>query len=299
MSAYDNTDSGRLYLAIDIGGSSIKYGVLDESFNFVHKNKIPSRILLGGEELLNRVMGIIADMSKQYPLEGVAIATTGAVDSGNGRVLYADDVMVGYTGTDFREIIKQKFNLNATACNDVNCLALSQIQFNKGKDFIVVAIGTGIGGGIVISDKLYEGYGYSAGEFGLMHLRDGKNWESLCSISALVKSAKEQKLLVSNGRELFDLFDAGNDTAYRIIDVFYKDMASALANLIYAFSPQKIIIGGGISARGDSLVAGFKKYLSMMTDQFYYEKTTIECAVYENDASMIGALQHYLIINNE
>lgn len=244
MSAYDNTDSGRLYLAIDIGGSSIKYGVLDESFNFVHKNKIPSRILLGGEELLNRVMGIIADMSKQYPLEGVAIATTGAVDSGNGRVLYADDVMVGYTGTDFREIIKQKFNLNATACNDVNCLALSQIQFNKGKDFIVVAIGTGIGGGIVISDKLYEGYGYSAGEFGLMHLRDGKNWESLCSISALVKSAKEQKLLVSNGRELFDLFDAGNDTAYRIIDVFYKDMASALANLIYAFSPQKIIIGG-------------------------------------------------------
>ncbi|HPY98951.1 MAG: Beta-glucoside kinase [Firmicutes bacterium ADurb.Bin099] len=299
MSAYDNTGSGRLYLAIDIGGSSIKYGVLDESFSFVHKSKIPSRIFLGGEELLNRVMGIIADMSKQYPLEGVAISTTGAVDSSNGRVLYADDVMVGYTGTDFREIIKQKFNLNATACNDVNCLALSQIQFNKGKDFIVVAIGTGIGGGVVISDKLYEGYGYSAGEFGLMHLRDGKNWESLCSISALVKTAKEHKLLVSNGRELFDLFDADNDTAYRIIDAFYKDMASALANLIYAFSPQKIIIGGGISARGDSLVAGFKRYLSMMTDQFYYEKTAIECAVYENDASMIGALQHYFIINNE
>ncbi|MGI6504893.1 MAG: hypothetical protein ACOX2V_00675 [Clostridia bacterium] len=57
MSAYDNTGSGRLYLAIDIGGSSIKYGVLDESFNFVHKSKIPSRILLGGEELLNSCNG--------------------------------------------------------------------------------------------------------------------------------------------------------------------------------------------------------------------------------------------------
>jgi predicted NBD/HSP70 family sugar kinase len=94
------------------------------------------------------------------------------------------------------------------------------------------------------------------------------------------------------------MFDANNDVAYQIVDSFYKDMASALANLIYAFSPQKIIIGGGISARGDSLISGIKKYLSIMMDEFYYEKTVIECAVYENDAAMIGALQHYLLINH-
>jgi len=298
MSTNRNSNSKKLYLSIDIGGSAIKYGVLDDSFSFIYKSKMPSKIFLGGKELLSRVMSIIADISKNYTIEGVAISTTGSVDSINAKVLYADDVLAEYTGTDYKKIIKQEFNLNAAACNDVNCLALSQMQFNKGKDYIVVAIGTGIGGAIVISDELYEGYGYSAGEFGLMHLRDGKNWETLCSMSALVKSSKEHKLLISNGKELFDMFDANNSVAYLVVDAFYKDMASALANLIYAFSPQKIILGGGISARGDSLVSGIKKYLSIMMDEFYYEKTVIECAVYENDAAMIGALQHYLLINH-
>ncbi len=299
MSIDNSSNSEKLYLSIDIGGSAIKYGVLDETFSFVYKSKMPSKIFLGGKELLSRVMSIVADISKKYSIEGVAISTTGSVDSKNAKVLYADDVLEDYTGTDYKKLIKQEFDLNAAACNDVNCLALSQMKFNKGKDFIVVAIGTGIGGAIVISDKLYEGYYYSAGEFGLMHLRDGKNWETLCSMSALVKSSKEHKLLISNGKELFDMFDANNDVAYKIVDSFYKDMASALANLIYAFSPQKIIIGGGISARGDSLINGVKKYLSIMMDEFYYEKTSIECAVYENDAAMIGALQHYLFMNHK
>lgn len=285
-----------IYLCIDIGGSSIKYGILNESFEFSYKDKTPSKFYLGGNSLSDLVMELIAKVKKEYNISGVAISSTGIIDSDNAKVLYADDVLNGYTGFDFKEEIDKAFGLKASACNDVNCLALSQMKFNKDRNFITLAIGTGIGGAIVIKNRLYEGHAFFAGEFGLMHLRDGMNFESLCAMSALVNAAKEKKLLINNGKELFDQFDLGNPIALKIVDSFYKDMASGIANLIYLLAPDNVIIGGGISARGGSLVVGICKYLSLMMDEYYLSKTGIECARYGNDAAMIGALHHYLSI---
>lgn len=288
-----NNNKNTRYLTLDIGGTFIKYSVMDGKKAFIFKDKTPSRIYEGGESLVKKVYSIIQETKKNHPIEGVAISSTGIVDSISGRIVYADDVMEGYTGRNYTKDIQDKFSLRASASNDVNCLALSQVPYNKGTDFVVVAIGTGIGGASVINDKVYEGYGFSAGEFGLMHIREGKNWEALCSVSALVKAAKEARLNVSNGKELFDLYDEEDELALEIVDNFNKDMANGISNLIYAFAPRKIILGGGISSRKEKLVTGIKKYLGIMMDSYYFAKTNIECAKYENDAAMIGALEHF------
>ncbi len=277
------------YICFDIGGTKIKYGLLDDNYNILEKNDVDTNAKQGGESVIAKVIDIINDYKLKHKLKGVAISTAGVVDHINGSIIYANDIMPGYTGLKIVDLINEKTNLPASVENDVNCFALSHILYNN-DDYLMVAIGTGIGGSIVINKKIYHGISNSAGEFGTM-LINGTKYENLASVSSLVRTAKKIGLDVNSGLEVFKLFDEGNSYAISAVNYFYKNLAIGLVNIGQIFNFSKIILGGGITNRKtflDELMLEIDKY----KDPAYF-KTKVEISPNTNDGGMIGALVNF------
>ena len=133
--------------------------------------------------------------------------------------------------------------------NDVNCFALAEIANRpKIKDFVLITLGTGIGGAIVVNRRIYRGASFASGEVGRMYVGD-VTWEETSSVKALVSLAQAQELPVNNGIELFRLYDEGNNDAIELITHWYFRVAKGISNLIYLFNPEILAIGGAISNR--------------------------------------------------
>lgn len=275
------------FLCFDIGGTKLKYGLLNNDYLILEKKEKDSNAYLGGAHILKLILEIIAE-HKNTELAGIAISTAGVVDHLSGKIIYANDIIPDYTGLDLKHEINKKTKLPVSVENDVNCFALSHI-LDTNEDFLMVTIGTGIGGAIVINQEIYHGKNNSAGEFGQM-LLGNKKFEVKASITALINKANEYGLNVKNGLEVFALYDNYNQLASKAVNYFYKNLSIGLINLSYIFNVSKIILGGGITNRKD-----FLKELNLrifkIADQAYF-KSQIEVSKSTSDGGMIGALVH-------
>lgn len=281
------------YIAFDIGGTKIKYSIIDKNYNIIKKNQIDTNAKLGGVHVINKVIDIINDYKNKFELNGVAISTAGVVDPTTGIILYANDVMPEYTGLNLPKMIYEKTNLFASVENDVNCFALSHL-LSIDTDYLMVAVGTGIGGSIVINKQIYHGITKSGGEFGNMIIDKGKRFEDLASITALVWYANELGLNVHNGLDVFNLYDQKDEKATKAVNYFYKYLALGLLNLAYIFNIPKIILGGGITNRPTFLTELMEKI--KLYENKPYNNTEIIVSKNTNDGGMLGALVHHLNI---
>ena len=176
------------YISIDIGGTFIKYGLISEDGAIIENHEMPTQAQKGGEEILNKVLKIIENYTKNHQIEGVAISTAGMVDRENGSIRYASDLIPNYTGINFKKTIREKFGLNSSVENDVNCAGLAEYTSGAGKDSkiaLILTIGTGIGGCAVINGEVYQGVSGSALEVGYMKINNG-TFQSLGSAKSLV-----------------------------------------------------------------------------------------------------------------
>ena len=172
------------------------------------------------------------------------------------------------------------------------------MKAGHGKDFdhfLMMTVGTGIGGAIVMQKQLWRGPNYNAGEFGRMIMQDGQHYELLAATSALVRSAQKAGLDVNNGNEVFELYDAKNKVAKQVVKNFYDYLAIGISNLVYAFNPQSIIIGGGITNR-DTFIDELKVELQKILHHSFYETVIIQRSYFKNDGGMLGA--YYLVMEN-
>lgn len=281
------------YIAFDIGGTKIKYSIIDKNYNIIKKNQIDTNAKLGGVHVINKVIDIINDYKNKFELNGVAISTAGVVDPTTGIILYANDVMPEYTGLNLPKMIYEKTNLFASVENDVNCFALSHL-LSIDTDYLMVAVGTGIGGSIVINKQIYHGITKSGGEFGNMIIDKGKRFEDLASITALVRYANELGLNVHNGLDVFNLYDQKDEKATKTVNYFYKYLALGILNLAYIFNIPKIILGGGITNRPTFLPELMEKI--KLYENKPYNNTEIIVSKNTNDGGMLGALVHHLNI---
>ena len=277
------------YLCFDIGGTNIKYGILDSNYNIIEKSQKATNAYLGGEYILNELLSIINIYKDKYTFNGIAISTAGVVDYLNGSIIYANDIIPNYTGLKLAEILNQKTGLKISVENDVKCFALSHILSNN-SDFLMVAIGTGIGGAIVINKLVLHGLTNSAGEFGQMLINNEK-FESAASVSSLVRNAIKLGLDVKSGVDVFRLYDDKNSLAIQAVTNFYKNLSYGLVNLGYIFNFPKIILGGGITNRKAFLNELYSE-VEKIADKEYF-KSTIEVSPNTNDGGMIGALVHF------
>lgn len=257
---------------------------------------MPSRGSIGGKYILDDIIAVAKPLIEQYKTLGVAVSSAGVVNSNTGLVLSATNSIIDFIGLNIVSYLENALKLPVSVMNDVKSMALCEAYIGAGKgvkSMLALTIGTGIGGAIVIEGKLLEGNGYSAGEFGLMQI-ESQTFEHIASTSALIRMAKAVfKDNVTNGIDVFNLYDQKNIEAIKIVNQFYENLSIGLVNLIYAFNPELVVIGGGIASR-ESFVEELNQRVFPRLNAHLQKYTQIKAAHYKNDAGMIGAFYHFL-----
>ena len=166
------------YICIDIGGTSIKYGIIQEDAVFVAAGEMPTEAMQhGGPGIMKKAVKIIEDYLKDRSPAGICISTAGMVDCEAGRITHSAPLIPEYTGTEIKKTLEERFHLPCEVENDVNCAGLAEnfAGASRGtKISLCLTIGTGIGGAIVIDNQVFHGFSGSGCEIGYMHLPGGE-----------------------------------------------------------------------------------------------------------------------------
>lgn len=291
-------------LGVDLGGTNIAVGVVDEDNRIVSRASMPTALPRPADAIAASIAEACVKAIGEAGIEredivSVGVGTPGAVNSSG---IVENDANLGFVNTPLRDMIYDLLKIETFIGNDANCAALGEQVAGAGrgtKNFIMVTLGTGVGGGIVLDGKLLTGVNGAAGEIGHMVIdhegipcqcgRIGC-FEQYASASALIRFAKERNLDVNGARDVFDLAKADNIVAAEVLDSYFDYLSTGIANLINIFQPEVIAIGGGIAGQGEELLKPLvKKVESKRYTKYSKKQTVITVAKLGNDAGIIGA----------
>lgn len=291
------------YLVLDVGGTDIKYALMNGKAEIFEKNKTPTP--LANMENFLEAVGLIFDRYRDG-IKGMAMSMPGRIDSDRGYAFSGGSLWFNHD-TEIASLIKKRCPVPVTVENDGKCAALAEAwigNLSDCNDGIVVVLGTGIGGGIIKDKKLHKGKHFSAGEFshiktGYADTKDGylpHYWYNQCSASALCKFVAEAKGMSVedvNGFVVFDFVDRDDEVVLKILDKYCYRIAVQLYNLQYIYDPDKIAIGGGISGE-DILIEYIRKNIEKHEEEldFTMAKPEVVRCKFRNDSNLIGALYH-------
>ena len=282
-------------LAIDIGGTMIKYGLVSSDGEILSTDKIETEAEKGLENILNKIDNIFKRYKENNPV-GIAVSGTGQINGMIGKVIGGNPIIPNWIGTNLVKTLEEKYNLPAVLENDVNCVALGEKWIGAGKDlsnFICLTIGTGIGGGIILNNQLFRGENFVAGEFGHTLIKKGE-FEQFASTTALIRLVKEKTGKILNGKEIFDLEKKEIVEYQEVISEWIENLTDGLSSIVYCFNPANIILGGGVIGQGEALINRIKNSLFKKIGLQFKEKLNIIQAKLGNNAGMIGA--SYLLL---
>lgn len=295
------------YMLFDVGGTEVKYAVINDNGEFLRKGSYPSSPY-DFEKFKSGILEITKENQQKFQVAGLAFSTPGGVDSEKG-VIGGASALPCIHGPNFKEIFGNATGLPVEIENDANCAALGEVWKGAGKensDVLFVVIGTGIGGAVVKDRKIHKGVHLHGGEIGYMVLdiaqENGsikfRTWSEMAATSSLVRHAARAKGIDStslNGKMVFEAAEAGDEDFRQVIDDFYLNLARGIFNIQYVFDPEKIIIGGAISSRSD-LIDEINKKIDLILDSIPIAKIrpVIESCQFQNDANLLGALFNYL-----
>ncbi|MBQ6381610.1 MAG: ROK family glucokinase [Clostridia bacterium] len=308
-------------IGIDLGGTNIVVGVVDKDNNIVGKAERKTNIPRPAENIFEDMYAAALDALDQAGLsmkdvEYVGLGTPGAVEPETGVITYSANLF--FHNVKAKEILEERFGKMAFVGNDANCAAYGEYIAGAGKfarDMIAVTLGTGVGGGIIIDEKLLVGFNGAAGEIGHMVIHmDGEScncgrsgcWESYASATALIRMTKElsekgddpilqraiEKEGEINAKVAYAAARAGSKQCAELCENYAKYIATGVVNLINMLQPEVICIGGGVSHEGDALLEPVKRYIaeqSYTRDNSEEMQTVIKLAELGNDAGIIGA----------
>ena len=282
-------------LAIDIGGTMIKYGLVSSDGEILSTDKIETEAEKGLENILNKIDNIFKRYKENNPV-GIAVSGTGQINGMIGKVIGGNPIIPNWIGANLVKILEEKYNLPAILENDVNCVALGEKWIGAGKNlsnFICLTIGTGIGGGVILNNQLFRGENFVAGEFGHTLIKKGE-FEQFASTTALIRLVKEKTGKILNGKEIFDLEKKEIVEYQEVISEWIENLTDGLSSIVYCFNPANIILGGGVIGQGEALINRIKNSLFKKIGLQFKEKLNIIQAKLGNNAGMIGA--SYLLL---
>lgn len=260
-----------VYLGIDIGGTGIKAAIVDARGNILHHGETPTCASEGASHIQDRVRKLAHSLVEKAGTQvlGCGVGSAGRIDHRRGSVLFASGNLPGWTGTPLGPDLARSLGIPVVVDNDVNAAAIGEAWVGAGKgaaDFLMLTLGTGVGGAIMIGGKLWRGARWGAGEVGHMALYPGGEAcncggigcaERYVSAKALTRQANG---LLAGGRpfrgirEVISAAEKGTgdrrDAARKGVDRWTSDLALFLMNLQMAFDPQAIILGGGVVRLG-------------------------------------------------
>ena len=308
------------YLGIDLGGTNIAAGVVNDKMELVYKTSIPTDSKGGADSVIERM----AEASKQAiagagiqveDVKSIGIGSPGAIDPVNGVVIYANNL--GFKDLPMAEMLGKYFpGIPVRVENDANVAAWAEAKCGAAagtKDSVTITLGTGVGGGLVINGQLYSGFNHAGAEMGHIVINEGGRpctcgrngcWEAYASVSGLIKTTQEHmeknpdslmwKISPSldkvNGLTSFDAMRKGDAEAQKVVDEYLHSVATGIVDIVNVLQPEVLCIGGGISKEGDYLLIPVKKFAEAeMYARFNETKTDIRIAKLGNDAGIIGA----------
>ncbi len=249
-------------ITLDVGGTIIKYAVFRND-SLIFFAEAPSESSIGRDRLLYNIKSVIRSCLDRidFTVDAIGISTTGQVDSLSGSILFANNTIPGYTGTNIKSILEKEFLLPVFVENDVNSAAIGEAIYGAGRnynDFLMLTYGTGIGGAIIIDRKLYRGSNHAAAEFGHIKTHPGGLpcgcgargcYEAYASTTALIRNASAVNPKFTDGRRLFDALNKNDTSVIPIINDWINEISYGLITLITVFNPSCIILGGGIMSQ--------------------------------------------------
>lgn len=294
----------KFYVSIDIGGTSIKYGILDKNIKFITSGEIATEAQKGGKNILEKVINIVSEYKKEYTLSGICISTAGMVDCEKGEIIHASDLIPNYTGTQIKKTLEDIFSIPCEVENDVNCAGLAEYFSGSAKGSSIslcLTIGTGIGGSIIINDKVFHGFSGSACEVGYMNMFKSK-FEDLGATSILVKKVSKLKNCSENhidGKLIFEMAKNNDEDCIKAIDEMVDILGMGIANICYVINPEVVVLGGGIMAQKDYLYDKIRLSLDKYLIPTISSKTKLEFAKNQNKAGMLGAYYNFISIHKD
>jgi len=293
------------YICIDIGGTSIKYGVLSDEGEIFIDGTVSTKVTEKENFILSDVKKLvrnILDEYRNYEIKGICVSTAGVVNPEKGEIAYAGPTIPKYTGTKIKEELEKEFSISCEVENDVNCAGLGEYWKGAGKgskSMVCLTIGTGVGGSVILDGKLLNGIGYTAGEIGYMDV-NGSYIQNIASSRYLVEKVQKEKVEKEGitdaitGVDIFELAKKGDEICIAGINEIISNLAVGVRNIIYLLNPEVIVIGGGITAQKEYLEEKIRNEVNdgMISDMF--RKTRIELAQQGNQAGLLGALYNFL-----
>lgn len=306
-------------IGVDLGGTNIAAGLLDESYRIVAKGSVKTESEQGFEHVTDRMAALCLDLIRQADLTpaeitSIGIGSPGCSDKRTGHIVFAGNLHwsnVPLTGT-----VAQKTGVGRVLLgNDADCAALGEFVMGAGEEFsslAMITIGTGVGGGIILENKLFAPAGTVAPELGHTTLIYGGEsctcgrsgcLEAYASFTALIRDANRaadahpESALAAlraggeklNGKNVFQVAKNGDATAKELVDRFLDYIAQGATNIAIAFGVPVIVIGGGISKEGDYVAQQIRQIVAanMFSGESY--APAIRMAKLGNDAGVIGA----------
>ena len=308
------------YLGIDLGGTNIVAGVVDEDYNIIAKAKTKTNLPRPSVEIVDD-MALVAKQAvesaglKISDIEWVGVGSPGLVNKYKGTVEYSCNL--GFHDLELSKMMKERLGIDCYVENDANAAAYGEMLAGAGKgtsSFVAITLGTGVGGGVIIDGKMLNGLNCAGGELGHIVIDIdgepcgcGRNgcWEAYASATACIRQTKrameahkDSKMweLVNgnidevNGRTAWDAMRMGDKYGKEVVDRYIYYIACGVVNIINIIRPEVLCIGGGICNEKEKLVEPLGEYVEQETygtDKRNFTKVVV--AELGGDAGLIGA----------
>ena len=308
-------------IGVDLGGTNIAVGLVNEELKIVKKLSTPTGATRPGEEIVADIAELCKKVCAEYGIElkdvaSIGIATPGIANHDTGVVEYANNLP--FKKFPIADLLKNALGEDVTVRieNDANAAAWGEACAGAAKgtsNSVMITLGTGVGGGIIMNNKIYSGFNYAGAELGHIVIQvDGAPcscgrkgcWEAYSSATALIRMTREkieecratgrESIMLDasrvSGRTACDGMRAGDEAATEVYNTYIKYLASGIATIINIFQPEVISLGGGVSGEGQSLIDALEPIVRK--EQYggdVVALTQIRIAELGNDAGIIGA----------
>ncbi len=309
-------------IGIDLGGTNIVAGVVDEDYKIVAKASCKTNVPRPESEICDSMAEVALKAAEKAGItidevECIGIGVPGAVNPRTGVIEYSANLF--FHNWEVVKMMKERLGKKVLIENDANAAALGEYLAGSAKgakNAVAITLGTGVGGGIIINGKIYSGSNYAGAELGHMVIvKDGKEcacgrkgcWETYASATGLINLTKAkiltEKLDYSymlklcdgdinkvDGKTSFDAAAAGDPAAKEVLEDYIGYLSTGLVNIINIFQPDVLCIGGGISNQGENLLGPVRAIVEKERYTKHNDKQTVICrASLGNDAGIIGA----------
>ena len=312
------TEIRKYYIGINLGGTFIKGGIVDDMGNIFLQDKVPTESEKGRDRVATNIANLCTTLLKNTNMStsdivGIGMGVPGMIDSAKGEVVYSNNL--GWEHFFISEEVEKQTGLPVKIANDANVAALGETKFGCGKAYnntVMITLGTGVGGGIIIDGKLFEGnrsagaeLGHSVIVAGGEQCTCGRNGclEAYASATALIRDTKRAMLANKNSKmwEIGDIEKVAGKTAFdykdcdqaakTVVDSYIEKLGVGITNIANEFRPEAVILGGGVCAQGDNLIKPLQEFVNK--EIFAGNKgpqVKILTATLGNSAGLLGAV---------